>query len=44
MLCIWDLITMEAKAVLKGILKVGISNICLSNDNKKVAAIGMDDD
>ena len=44
LICVWDLINMDTKAVLKGVLKVGVSNICLSNDNKKVAAIGMDDD
>jgi hypothetical protein len=35
---------METKAILKGVLKIGVSNISLSNDGKKVAAIGMDDE
>jgi hypothetical protein len=35
---------LETRAVLKGVLKIGISNIAISNDNKKVVAIGMDDD
>lgn len=44
LLCVWDLTTMETRAILKGILKVGISNIAISNDQKKVVAIGMDED
>jgi hypothetical protein len=44
LLCVWDLVTMEPRAIQKGLLKVGISNIAISNDCKKIVAIGMDDD
>lgn len=41
---VWDSRTMETKAVFRGALIIGVSNICISNDGKKVAAIGMDED
>jgi WD40 repeat protein len=41
---VWDLTTMEVRAVLRGLFKIGVSNIAISNDQKKVVAIGMDDD
>lgn len=34
---------MEPKAIIKGLLKVGISNISISNNEKLFIAIGMDD-
>jgi hypothetical protein len=30
--------------VLKGLFKIGVSNIAISNDQKKIVGIGMDDD
>jgi hypothetical protein len=44
LLCLWDITTMETKAILRGILKKGISNVSISNNQKYIVAIGMDDD
>lgn len=41
---VWDVRTMESKAVFRGVLRVGVSNLALSNDARKLAAIGMDED
>ena len=43
MIFVWDLNTRETKAVLKGLFKIGISNLAISNDQTKLIAIGMDD-
>jgi microtubule-associated protein-like 6 len=40
----WDTRSMETKAVFRGVLSVGVSNLCISNDGRKLAAIGMDED
>ena len=44
LLCLWDITTMETNAILRGILKKGISNVSISNNQKYIVAIGMDDD
>ena len=44
LLCIWDLKSMQSKLILKGILQKGIKNVCFSNDGRKFAAAGLDDD
>lgn len=41
---VWDSKTMEIRAVFRGVLSVGVSNICISNDGRKLAAVGMDED
>lgn len=41
---VWDARTLETKAVCKGVLTIGISNLTFSNDGRKLAAIGMDED
>lgn len=41
---VWDARTMETKAVFRGVLTKGVSNLAISNDSRKLAAIGMDED
>jgi WD40 repeat protein len=43
LICIWE-IGSASKAVFRGVLKQGVSYITFSNDGKKIAAVGMDDD
>lgn len=43
MICVWE-VGSSSKAVLRGILKYGISNLAFSNDGKKLVAVGMDED
>lgn len=44
MLCIWDLKTMQSRLILKGVLQKGINHVCFSNDGRKFAAAGLDED
>ncbi|CAD8173443.1 unnamed protein product [Paramecium pentaurelia] len=41
---VWDSRSMELRAVFRGVLTVGVSNLCISNDGRKLAAVGMDED
>jgi hypothetical protein len=43
-LVLWDNVTMEAKAVLIGVLRKGIAMICFSKDGSKLACASMDQD
>ena len=43
LICIWE-IGSVSKAVFRGILKQGVGYITFSNDGKKIAATGMDED
>lgn len=42
MLCVWDSVTLESKAIFKGVLRNGISNVAISSDGKKVAAVSLE--
>lgn len=42
MLCVWDSVTLESKAIFKGVLRNGISNVAISADGKKVAAVSLE--
>lgn len=41
---VWDSRSMELRAVFRGVLSIGVSNLCISNDGRKLAAVGMDED
>ena len=43
-ICVWDMNTMEAQFLLKGVLEKGIVNVCFSPDGKKIAASALNDD
>ena len=43
MLCVWDSAFAKSKVILKGDLPYGIQNVCLSWDEKMVAANSLDD-
>ena len=44
LLCLWDIKTMQNKLTLKGVLQKGVNTVTFSNDGRKFAASGLDDD
>ena len=44
LLCVWDIKTLQSKLILKGVLQIGINCVCFSNDGRKFAASGLDED
>jgi hypothetical protein len=43
-ICVWDSKDQQVKALFKGIIKKGVSQVCFSNNGKLVAGIGLDED
>lgn len=44
LLCVWDVKTLQNKLTIRGVLQKGINCVCFSNDGRRIAAAGLDDD